>query len=102
ILFTPWGEALVHRSYQKALCELSHSSNVRRAVIQTNLSCSLEWVSSANPQTLALWCTFHPTQVKLDRFLRQCRVLDSHGIRYSVGVVGVRDSLPFLEPLRAG
>ena len=102
ILFTPWGEALVHRAYQQALCELSHLRNVRRVAIQTNLSCALNWVSAANRQTLALWCTFHPTQVKLDRFLDQCRALDAHGIRYSVGIVGTRDALPFLEPLRAG
>jgi MoaA/NifB/PqqE/SkfB family radical SAM enzyme len=102
ILFTPWGEALVHRSYQKALSELSHLPNVRRVAIQTNLSCHLGWLPSANPQTLALWCTFHPTEVKLDRFLQQCRSLDEHGIRYSVGIVGTKEALPFLEPLRAG
>lgn len=102
ILFTPWGEALVHGSYQKALCDLSHFQNVRRVAIQTNLSCRLDWLTSANPQTLALWCTFHPTEVKLDRFLQQCRTLDAHGIRYSVGIVGTRDALPFLEPLRSG
>src|SRR5215469_7546700 len=38
ILFTPWGEALIHRCYQKALCKLSRLPNVRRAAIQTNLS----------------------------------------------------------------
>jgi MoaA/NifB/PqqE/SkfB family radical SAM enzyme len=102
ILFTPWGEALVHRAYQNTLCELSHSPNVRRVAIQTNLSCALDWVAAANPRTLALWCTFHPTQVKLERFLEQCRALDAQGIRYSVGIVGTREALPFLEPLRAG
>lgn len=102
ILFTPWGEALIHRAYQKALCKLSHLPNVRRVAIQTNLSCPLDWVSAANPGTLALWCTFHPTQTKLDRFLRQCHALDGRGIRYSVGIVGTREALPFLEPLRAG
>jgi MoaA/NifB/PqqE/SkfB family radical SAM enzyme len=102
ILFTPWGEALVHRAYQKALCELSHFENVRRVAIQTNLSCSLDWISQANPHTFALWCTFHPSQVKLERFLAQCRTLDAHGIRYSVGIVGTKEALPFLEPLRAG
>jgi MoaA/NifB/PqqE/SkfB family radical SAM enzyme len=100
ILFTPWGEALVHRAYQKALCELSHLKHVSRVAIQTNLSCALDWVSSADQRTLALWCTFHPTQVPLERFVRQCHVLDAHGIRYSVGVVGTKDALPFLEPLR--
>lgn len=102
ILFTPWGEALIHRCYQDVLCELSHLPNVRRVAIQTNLSCALDWVGGAQPQKLALWCTFHPEQVSLERFLRQCRVLDAHGIRYSVGVVGTKEALPWLAPLRAG
>lgn len=102
VLFTPWGEALVHHAYQNALCELSHRPNVRRAAIQTNLSCSLDWVSGANAAKLALWCTFHPGEVPLDRFLRQCHTLDVKGIRYSVGIVGTKEALPFLEPLRVG
>lgn len=102
ILFTPWGEALTHRYYQNALCQLSHRENVRRVAIQTNLSCSLDWLAKAEPQTLALWCTFHPTQTTVERFLEQCRLLDRHGIRYSVGVVGTREAFPFLPPLRDG
>ncbi len=102
ILFTPWGEALVHRAYQDALCELSRLPNVRRVAIQTNLSCALDWLDEANPERLALWCTFHPSEVTLERFLGKCRALDARGIRYSVGVVGIKEALPFLEPLRAG
>ncbi len=101
ILFTPWGEALLHRYYQRALCELSDLQNVRRVAIQTNLACRLDWLADANGQRLALWCTFHPTQVALGKFLEQCRILDRHGIRYSVGIVGTKDALSFLEPLRA-
>src|SRR5204862_949301 len=76
ILFTPWGEALIHRAYQNVLSELSQFPNVRRVTIQTNLSCRLEWLSRVNPQTLALWCTFHPGQVALERFLDQCEILN--------------------------
>lgn len=102
ILFTPWGEALVHRAYQDALCELSHRPNVRRVAIQTNLSCDLGWLARAHRGTLALWCTFHPTQTTVERFFRQCRELDAGGIRYSVGIVGTKDAGAFIEPLRAG
>lgn len=102
VLFTPWGEALGHGYYQRTLCELSHRPNVRRVAIQTNLAASLDWLYAANPQKLALWCTFHPAQTTLDRFLRQCRCLDQAGLCYSVGLVGTREALPFLEPLRAG
>jgi MoaA/NifB/PqqE/SkfB family radical SAM enzyme len=102
ILFTPWGEALIHRWYQRALCELSILPNIRRVAIQTNLSCRLDWLAGADRQRLALWCTFHPSQVVPERFLDQCRILDRHGIHYSVGIVGTREALPFLGPLRAG
>lgn len=102
VLFTPWGEALGHRHYQRALGELSHAPNVRRVAIQTNLSARLEWVADANPETLALWTTFHPTQTTVNRFLNQCRRLDAARVRYSVGVVGVKEAVPFLQPLRAG
>jgi hypothetical protein len=102
ILFTPWGEALIHRVYQNALCKLSHLQNVRRVAIQTNLSCALEWVAGANPDKLALWCTFHPGEIALDRFLHQCHTLDACGVQYSVGIVGTKEALVFLEPLRGG
>src|SRR6266498_2360289 len=71
VLFTPWGEALVHRYYQDALCQMSHRINVRRVAIQTNLSCGLDWLPHAHPRKLALWCTFHPTQTTVERFLGQ-------------------------------
>lgn len=88
ILFTPWGEALIHSWYQQTLAWLSCLPHVRKVAIQTNLSCSLGWIDQANPDCLALWATFHPEWSKLDRFLEQCHDLHDHGIRFSVGVVG--------------
>ena len=52
VLFTPSGEALIHRGYQRALCQLSCLPNIRRVAIQTNLSCGLGWLSGANPLKL--------------------------------------------------
>lgn len=100
VLFTPWGEALVHAAYQEAMCELSHQATVQGVAIQTNLSCKLDWVNDANPQTLALWCTFHPGEIDLSQFVSQCRKLDAAGIQYSVGVVGTKEALPFIQPLK--
>ena len=88
ILFTPWGEALIHSWYQQTLVCLSHLSNVRKVAIQTNLSCSLTWIEQANRDRLALWATFHPEWSTLSRFLEKCDYLNHHGIRFSVGVVG--------------
>lgn len=100
VLFTPWGEALVHSHYQRAMCELSNLPNVRRIAIQTNLSGRLDWLSQANPETVALWCTFHPTQTSVEAFRTQCRRLDALGIRYSAGMVGTHENLAHLNTLR--
>jgi hypothetical protein len=88
ILFTPWGEALIHDYYQQTLSHLSHIPHVRKVAIQTNLSCNMDWITHANPKTLALWTTFHPEWSNLDCFLEKCHFLLQHQIRFSVGVVG--------------
>lgn len=76
ILFTPWGEALVHRCYQKALAKLSHLPQVAKVAAQTNLACNLDWIERCDKKRLALWCSYHPGQVARDRFLAQCEQLD--------------------------
>nr|WP_322710081.1 STM4011 family radical SAM protein [Nostoc sp. ChiSLP03a]MDZ8211212.1 STM4011 family radical SAM protein [Nostoc sp. ChiSLP03a] len=88
ILFTPWGEALIHSWYQQALIQLTHLPNVNKAAIQTNLSCHLDWVEECNKDKLALWATFHSEWVSRDRFLAKCLNLDNKNVKFSVGVVG--------------
>lgn len=88
ILVTPWGEAMIHSWYQNTLSQLSQLSHVRKVAIQTNLSCHLNWIDQANPQTLALWCTFHPEWGDMNTFVQKCERLTRYGIRFSVGVVG--------------
>jgi MoaA/NifB/PqqE/SkfB family radical SAM enzyme len=100
VLFTPWGEALIHPAYQRAITELSLLTNVRRVAIQTNLSGRLNWLTRCNLTKAALWTTWHPTQVPLEQFLARCRSLDDMGVRYSVGVVGLREAFPAIERLR--
>ncbi|CAM5672928.1 hypothetical protein GCM10010329_42540 [Streptomyces spiroverticillatus] len=101
VLFTPWGEGLVRSWYRRALTELSHLPQVRRVAIQTNLSCRTDWLTDANLDTLALWCTFHPGQTPYDRFLAKCRDLHARGVRHSVGVVGFPEHLEEARRLRA-
>lgn len=91
VLVTPWGEALIRRWYRDGLAELSHLPQVTRCAVQTNLSAPLDWVARANPERLALWCTYHPEWTTEAKFLAQCRTLDEHGISYSVGVVGQKE-----------
>jgi MoaA/NifB/PqqE/SkfB family radical SAM enzyme len=91
ILFTPWGEAMIHGYYQQAIVRLSRLPQVRKVAIQTNLSGGLDWVPDCDLESMALWTTFHPGEVEIDRFLAQCGVLDKYGAKYSVGIVGLKE-----------
>ncbi len=98
VLFTPWGEGLVRSWYREAMVELSHRPNIRRVAIQTNLSTRTAWLDAANPDKLALWVTYHPTQIAYDRFLAKVTGLK---VRHSVGVVGDPAHLDDARRLRA-
>ena len=100
VLFTPWGEALVRRWYQDSLAELSRSAIVRKVAIQTNLSCKLDWVEGCDRSKLALWCTFHPGETTREPFLAKCNELIARGVRFSVGVVGLKEHLGEIDALR--
>ncbi len=100
ILFTPWGEALIRKRYQHALIRLSNMPNVRKVAIQTNLSFKLDWVDDCDKDRLALWTTFHPTEVSRARFVAKCCELERRGVRFSVGVVGLKEHTAEIEALR--
>src|SRR5262249_11906143 len=100
ILFPPWGEALIRKHYRAAMTRLSHLPQVRRVAAQTNLSFPLGWLSACDRQRLALWCTYHPGEVTRETFLGRCRTLDEHGVRYSVGIVGIKEHFDEIEALR--
>lgn len=100
VLFTPWGEALIHRHYRGAITRLSRMAHVERVAIQTNLSGPLDWLSEVELGTTALWTTWHPSQISLTRFVDRCGKLDACGVRYSVGVVGLREHLVGIEQMR--
>lgn len=100
ILFTPWGEALIRSWYQAAIIRLSNLAHVQKVAIQTNLSCKLDWIGSCDKTRVALWTTFHPGETARERFLNQCRELDAREIRYSVGVVGLKENLAQIKSLR--
>lgn len=100
LLFTPWGEALNRVRYQRALIQLTNFPNVKKAAIQTNLSCRLDWVEQCDKQKLALWATYHPTQVSRARFVAKCHSLLEREVRFSVGVVGLKEHRAEIEALR--
>lgn len=100
VLFTPWGEALPLGHYQEALVALSQMPHVTRVAIQTNATGSLSWLESACLDTLRLWVTFHPSEIAEAEFVRRCHHLSDRGVRYSVGIVGLREHLDTAERLR--
>lgn len=100
ILFTPWGEALIRKHYQEAMIRLSQMPHVCKVSIQTNLSCSLNWLENCDKEKVALWATFHPTQTTMSQFLKKCQQLDVLQVKYSVGVVGFKEALTEIEELR--
>ena len=100
VLFTPWGEGLTRSWYRDAMVSLSRLSHVDRVVIQTNLSCRLDWLDAADLTRLALWTTYHPGQVSRSAFLSRCATLIGKGVRFSVGVVGFPDHLAEARALR--
>jgi hypothetical protein len=91
LFFTPWGEALIHSWYQEAIVEISHLEFTDKVVVQTNLSCDLDWVNGVNREKFALWTTYHPSQVSMGRFVDKLRVLRGKGVNFSVGCVGKKE-----------
>ena len=102
VLFTPWGEALVRRHYRSAMQTLAALPHVRQVALQTNLSGPLDWLEHMDGlEKVGLWCTYHPDQTTLARFLARCARLDAMGVRYGVGVVAMNAHLDAIRALRA-
>jgi MoaA/NifB/PqqE/SkfB family radical SAM enzyme len=101
VLFTPWGEGLVRRHYREAMIALSHLPHMRRVAIQTNLCIGTRWLDRIDARSFALWCTYHPSQVSLRTFVDRCLDLRRRGIRFSVGMVALRELFDEIELMRA-
>ncbi|MFM2089218.1 MAG: hypothetical protein RLZZ237_4087 [Pseudomonadota bacterium] len=102
VLFTPWGEALVRRHYRTAMASLAALPQVRQVALQTNLSGPLNWLADLpGLEKIGLWCTYHPGQTTLARFLARCARLDALTVRYSVGVVAMHEHYDAIRALRA-
>lgn len=101
VFFTPWGEALVRPWYQEAMVEMSRAPRVARVAIQTNLHARLTFLEKGDPSRIGLWCTYHPGEVRFERFVSQCFALERLGVEFSVGVVGLREHFEEIERLRA-
>ena len=100
VFFTPWGEALTRSRYQKALQRLTNLPHLRKVAIQTNGSCRYDWTDGCDKSKLGLWVTYHPTQTTRAQFLARCDEM-RRDIRFSVGVVGLKEHFAEIEALRA-
>lgn len=104
----PYGEALVHEYYWEGLARLSRSVHIEAVGAQSNFSFPLEQMLRVFDQAggqrgkLRLWGTFHPEMISVDDFLNQCYRVQSEGVLFSVGVVGVPEHLELIRVLRKG
>ena len=102
VLFTPWGEALVRRHYRSAMQNLAALPHVQQVALQTNLAGPINWLDGMDGlEKIGLWCTFHPGQITITRFIERCARLDAMGVRYSVGVVALHEHYDAILALRA-
>ncbi|CUI03504.1 STM4011 family radical SAM protein [Massilia sp. P8910] len=101
VLFTPWGEGMIRRHYCDAITALSGMTHVRQVAIQTNLSGPLAWLDQAHKSKVGLWCTYHPSQVRMERFVERCARLERMGVHFSVGIVAMREHFDDIRALRA-
>jgi MoaA/NifB/PqqE/SkfB family radical SAM enzyme len=101
---TPKAEYLVLPYWREAVARLTHLPQVSRVTIQTNLSFDLPaFLQSVDPSKLALWTTFHPSEVPasaVDDLHERWDLLHQRGIPFSVGLVGTHENLAYLETLR--
>lgn len=96
---------MIHPYYWEAIAELCEHQTIRCVGCQTNLSFTVsEFAAQVSNciKKLRLWCSFHPSQTRIDEFLSQCARLRDFGIRFCVGAVGdsVSGNINILTELR--
>jgi 3-deoxy-D-manno-octulosonate 8-phosphate phosphatase KdsC-like HAD superfamily phosphatase len=102
-MFVPHGEAMIHDYYHRAMANLCEQENVSIVGCQTNLSFDIEqfaYTMKDNISKISLWCTFHPSQLSIEDFLKQCEKLIEYRISFCVGSVGHPSDIPVLQMLR--
>ena len=82
------------------MTKLSHQANINTVAIQTNLSCSIDWITDADLGSIAFWTTYHPGETPTEKFIEKIHQLERMGARYSVGVVGMHEHFDDIEMLR--
>jgi MoaA/NifB/PqqE/SkfB family radical SAM enzyme len=101
---TPKAEYLVLPYWRTAVKELLALPQVQRVTVQTNLSFDVAaFLNEVDTSKLALWTTYHPTEVREDELAQlheKWRLLQERGVTFSVGIVGTHENLPHMHALR--
>ena len=106
VQIVPYGEALIHAYYWRALAQLSRMKEIEAVGAQSNFSFPVEkmlkiFISSGGDlQKLRLWGTFHPEMTSARAFLEQCRKLSDCRVLYCVGAVGDPAQIEEIRKLR--
>jgi hypothetical protein len=99
VMIVPRGEVMIHEYYHDAIAKIVNLPHIHTVGCQTNLSFDVKnFAKKTNTSKISLWCSFHPSQVTLENFLAQCRLLTDCGISYCVGAVA--SDIPMLKKLR--
>lgn len=100
VFLAPKGEILTFDYYKEIIAQISHFNNIGEIVVQTNLSSDLQWLKDVNRDKLILWTTYHPEQVEHTDFLKQVnRLVDNH-IKFTVGVVGIKENFKEIKEMK--
>jgi HAD superfamily hydrolase (TIGR01484 family) len=105
ILFTPYGEGLIHAYYQEAMIRLSHAPFIEAVSIQTNFSLNAHLFSArliaqqVDLSKIKLWASFHPTEISLEKFIDNYDKLDPQ-IQVTFGAVAHPQQIRELKNLK--
>lgn len=106
VQIVPYGEALIHRYYWRALAKLSRLPQIEAVGAQSNFSFAVKEMlgefekAGGEKEKLRLWGTFHPEMVSEQDFLIVCHQLKEAGILFCAGAVGVPEHLSQLQRIR--
>lgn len=104
ILFTPYGEGLIHEIYQETMAALSALPQVRAVGIQTNLSLEPEGFlrllrERGEPAKIRLWATYHAEMAERQSFLDRVKHLAGE-VKIAVGMVATLANEEEIRQLR--
>ena len=107
IMFTPYGEGMIHDYYQEIIIKLAELENVKALGIQTNLSFSaeafinkIENLTKTKQRKIKIWSSYHPTMVTYSEFAKKANLLSEY-VDISVGAVAISEEIATIQNLKS-